>query len=152
TPSSSLRLSVNRSFSDSSDSVRNRQIANGVSPDTELSLATSDVFLQPAAQAQWDYIRNRSTFGITHDYSEEDYERQTTLNRSLTQYGLFMIRQMTRTLSLSAGVDGTMEKFKVLGITASEISSNLALTWNQTGSLAWTLQYGYRSRNGDGLA
>lgn len=152
TPSATLRIGLNRSFSDSSDSLRNGQSVNGVSPDTDLSLATSDVFLQNAVQLQWDYIRNRTTFGITADYSDDEYERQTILNRTLTRYGFFVIRQMTRTLSLRAGVDGTLEQFQSLGITTNEISSDVALTWNPSGRLAWMVQYGYRSRNGDGLA
>ena len=150
--STSVRLNLGTEFSDAGNAFRATQDLDGVSVDPETVLATSDAFKRHFANLGWAFERNRTSFGVNGEYSQEDYEQAVELNRSVAHYAVYVGRQLSPGLRLRLEARYFTEDFDTSAISTDELQGIAALNWNVGRTLAWRLQYDYRDRQGSGLS
>jgi len=145
-PSSRLALTAVSQFSTSSDVFRLSQEQTGVQRDAELVIPTVDILRERYALVQWDFARTRTSFGISGEFRQEEYENQTVYNRDIFKYEAYAGRLLTRVLNLRLTAGFTQEEFETGGVEADEMYGIFALEWRPYRSLSWTLQYEWLER------
>lgn len=147
-PASTVHLKLGSEFSDAGNVFRATQDLDGVSTDAESVIPTSDALERRFAFAGWTFNRNRTSFGINGDYSEEKYENSTEFDRTLTGYGIFIGRQLTPALQVRLDVGATNEDFDRTNIEIDELHGGAALEWLIGRTMSLRFQYQYRDRDG----
>lgn len=138
---SSLTLRAGTQFSNTGDLFRDDQSAQGVRLDTASVIGTSDPFENRFGSLAYDYARNRTSFGFSVQYSEEDYENDTSFNRNLMTYGGYFSRQLSRDLDWRLYAQWSKEEFDESGFEDDELQAGTYLNWRVGRVVSLRLQY-----------
>jgi hypothetical protein len=140
-PGATLSLSAGSEFSDSADLFRSGQDRNGVSLQTTGLDASSDPFTSRFGSIGFEFNRHRTTFGVSAQYSKEEYETQTALDRTVTSWGVNLGRQISAALNvrLFAALDQRRSDQVVFDDDELRAGANAELAIGR--SLALRLQY-----------
>ncbi len=150
-PSASVSVNLGSEFSDSGSAFRAAQDQSGVSLDPELVIPTADAFERRYVLAGWDFARNRTSFGLNGEYTEEAYENLVALDRTVMRYAIYFGRQLNPTLGFRIDGRYSDEEFDRSNAKAEELYGSARLTWEQGRTLSWRLQFDFRDRTGSGL-
>jgi len=129
--STTLTFGVGTQFSDAGDIFRDMQDQGGVQQGGEAVVATSDPFESRFASLAWAFERNRTAFGLSASYNDEDYENLTTADRTLTIWNAYFNRELARSLDLRVYARLEQEDFDSLNFQDDE--------WQYGASLGWAL-------------
>lgn len=151
-PATSITLDLGKEFSDAGNVFRQEQEISGVEIDAESILATSDAFERRFAYLGWGFDRNRTSFGLDGEYSEETYENQSEFDRAYRRLSLYLTRQMTPMLGLRLDARYSDEDFELSNIEIEELRTRATLSWILGRRLSLQIQYEYRDRQGGNLA
>ena len=92
-------------------------------------MATSDAFKRHFANLGWAFERNRTSFGLNGEYSQEDYEQAVELDRSVAQYAVYVGRRLSPGLRLRLEARYFTEDFDTAAIRIDELQGIAALNW-----------------------
>jgi hypothetical protein len=139
--SSIVTVGAGTQFSDAGDLFRDTQGQRGVQLGGESVLATGDPFQSRFASLGWAFERNRTALGLSAQYSEEEFENLTSADRTLTTWGGYFNRELSRAAELR--LYGTLqeEKFDQLDFQDDETQLGAALAWDVGRTLELRLQY-----------
>lgn len=151
TQSSSLTLNLKHDYSDTGNSFRSGQESDGVDLNTDLTQLTSDAFVTDSVRLGWQLTLSRTQVNAAVEYAEDNYERESDLDRNLTRYSLAVQRQVRPTTSVGAEFYGVIEDLSAFDAKSNETGARLSLDWAMAPTLGWELLYAFRSRGGDGL-
>lgn len=146
--SSSIYVNLSNEFTDAGNVFRSTQDLNGVSTQAEAVLATADALERRLAYVGWAFHHNRTSFGLNGEYSEEQYENDVSLDRSLARYGAYFARQLTPEIQLRFDVHLSNEDFDNVDLSIDEWQGIAALDWQLGRTLSWRLQLEHRDRDG----
>lgn len=129
TASSDLNLSLSQQFGDGSDSLRSQLDGNVVGSGGSQITATSDPFLGRTISLEWNYLRNRTGFGLGASHSNEEYETATALDRKRDVFSARFNRQLASVLSLEFTATLESEKFSNVAQENDELRFAATLNW-----------------------
>jgi hypothetical protein len=136
---STLRLNVNSGFSDSANTFRGDQAANGVKLDPGTVVATSDAFHRDSANGSWNFIRNRTRLALYAAYNRERYETLVGFDRSVIRVGLQVSRQIMTKLRFTIDGNILQEKYDSSGFRSRQGNGSAEFQWDFSRTLAMTL-------------
>jgi len=145
-----VEVNLGSEFSDAGRTFRTLQDLGGVSLEPEIIIATSDALRRRFASFEWDFSRHRTFFGLNGQWTDEQYEHLSDLDRSLVRYGIYAGRQLARHVRLRVDVRYLEQEFETLTATSEEFLGIATLEWALGPRLSWRLQYDYRDRSGTG--
>jgi hypothetical protein len=138
---SEVRVSAGTQFSDAGDLFRDTQDRQGVQLDAESVISSSDPFESRFVAVGWDFSRNRTSFGVTAQYSEEKYEKVSANDRTVALWSAYMTRDISRALQLRLYGTLEQEEFDTLNFDDDELRLIAALAWSVGRTLEVRLQY-----------
>lgn len=150
-PSSSIQIRAGSEFSDAGNVFRSMQEVSGVSTDPEKVIETADALERRFGLLGWRFSRNRTWFGFDAEYSDESYENDVTLDRSLVRYGAYIGRQLTPNVRVEFDARMSNEDFDRSDVEVDEFQTLAALHWALGRTLSCRLQYEYRDRDGSSV-
>jgi putative beta-barrel porin BBP2 len=145
--SSTITVGAGTQFSDAGDLFRATQGQQGVRLSGESVLATSDPFESRFASAGWNFSRNRTTLGLSAQYGEEIYENVSSNDRTVTTWGTYFTRQLSRYAQLRVYGRLEDEQFDTLTFDDQELQLGAALSWTLGSTLQLRLQYDHFDRD-----
>ncbi len=149
-PASSIYLSAGTRFSDAGDVFRDaldrRTRFEGQPRDSTLTQATDDAFEYRSFGGGYTFQRNRTTLQFGAEWSEERYEREVALDRTITTWSAYLRRELSRTLSVSLRGRYYQQEYDTLGFDDDELEARLGASWllGRRVGLAFNYQYFHR--------
>ncbi|HEY6644768.1 outer membrane beta-barrel protein [Povalibacter sp.] len=140
-PASTLDFSIGQQFSDAGDLFRDGQNTGGVSLDSASIVGTGDPFESRTASIGYNFNRNRTGFGFDASYGKETYETSSEFDRTLTTYGAYYTRQLSRAVDIRIFAQLEHEKFETTDFDDDELHAGAYLNWALGRTLALRLQY-----------
>lgn len=145
--SSTLAFGAATQFSDASDLFRDSQNQQGVELSGESVVGSSDPFESRLVSLNWNFERNRTSFGVGVQYSEEDYENIATNDRTLTTYNVSFGRKLSPTVAVRLLGTYEREHFERVDFDDDELRANASISKNLGRTLQVRLQYSLNDRD-----
>ena len=129
-PRSTLSFVAGTNLVDTLDSFM-RDFEGG-SPDagTSDAVVARDVYQEDYLSLRLDLKGDRNAYGLSADWSQEEHERDATLDRERLRFNARISRQLTQKLSASLDGSWNTEDFAGSGIDFDEWSVGAGLNWN----------------------
>lgn len=144
---SSLWFHAGSQLSDSGDLFRSDQDRQGGTPNSPSVIGSSDVFKSRFVGAGWSFTRNRTSLGVSGEFSTERYERSSNLDRNLTTVGARVERQISRLTQLRVYANWEREKFSNIVFTDDELQAGISIERKLSRLFGLRLQYDYFDRD-----
>jgi hypothetical protein len=145
--SSTFTLRAGSQYSSGADLFRDTQGAEGVQLSGQSIVATNDPFEYRFGALEWDFSRNRTSFGLAVQHGKEEYETLTLLDRTLTSFNAYFARQVARTAELRVFGGYEDEQFDELDGEDQEMQLGAALAWEIGRTLELRLQVDHFDRD-----
>ena len=126
---STLTFAVGTNFSDAGDAFREAQRQSSDRNDTQSTIATADAFRRRYANLGWTFARNRTEVNLSAGYTEERYERQTSLDRDVLIASASLRRELGRALDLTLSARLEQEEFES-GFDDDDWRAGAEFSWN----------------------
>jgi hypothetical protein len=149
TPAASLTLVLGHEFSDASEDFRTLQAIGGANLATQATTPTSSPFKNNYGTLEWNYQRNRTTFGFGGGYYRVLYQTNDLLNENRTTFDAHASRRLSPQLELS--LVGNYERdgfYNVIG-NATQFTATALLTWRASRMIAVVVEYDHSRRESD---
>jgi len=139
----SLSLRAGSEFSDSGDVFRAGQDALGASQSTSNVVGSSDPFENRYAILGFDFDRNRTGAGVTYQYRRELYVDETSDDRTLNVWSVYMTRQLSARLETRIYADFAHQEFDNSDFESDEMraGASLSLALGRTLSMRFTFDH-----------
>jgi hypothetical protein len=154
TARSTVGLDVGTEFSDPASAFRLDQVAGGVSPGTEDTLAAGDVLRLTYAYLRFGTERERTSLDFTLNARRERHEEEIALDRDSFGGGITFIRRLSLRTDFELRGAYTHEEFveSVDDFSFNEWSVGVGISWRISNrfSLRFTVDHAEGSSDGDG--
>jgi hypothetical protein len=140
-PNSTVGVSFGHDYSDGADSFLLIQAAGGPTLNTPTAVQAGAPFLITYATLAWNFLRDRTTVGLTASYFRDDYQLDEALNNDLTMANLRVARQISPVLQLALTEYLDREHFTTGADSLTELDTGLQLTWRAGRSLSVFFAY-----------
>lgn len=148
-PSSILTLRLGREFSDAGSSFRLQQGLGEVSLDPQAGAQTSNPFVNEYLTVAWDFARQRTGFGVSVSYFDENYEQLAIFDQSRTMGNVYIFRDLSPRLRWQVNGAYSKDDFKNAAGDYREIDASTSLLWRIGPRLSVSLRYERFDRSSD---
>jgi uncharacterized protein (PEP-CTERM system associated) len=148
--SSTFGILLGREISDAGDIFRQLQNLQSTQASTQPVQLTNDPFTSQYGTLSWNFARNRTGFGLSLSRFEEDYDSQTTLNRTRTVIGADAHRQLSPNLDFRVSATQNRERSDANSTQDfDELYATATLAWAFGRHFSLNLQYERFDRSSD---
>lgn len=148
--SSTFGVLLGREISDAGDIFRQLQNLQSTQASTQAVQLSNDPFTSQYGTLSWNFARNRTGFGLSLSRFEEDYDSQTSLNRTRTVIGADAHRQLTPNLDFRVSATQNRERYDANSTQDfDELYATATLAWAFGRHFSLNLQYERFDRSSD---
>jgi Putative beta-barrel porin 2 len=141
-----LAIGAGTEFSSAGDIFRLDQGVGGVQLDDENVIGTSDPFERNYANIGYDFDRHRTTLGVSANYSSEQYETSSALDRKVMTYSAYFTRRLSAVLSARLFASLDQDRYDELDVDIDETTAGVSADWVLGRRLTLRFQYEHTDR------
>jgi hypothetical protein len=144
--SSTISLSFGHEYSDAAAAFQISQVLNGPNLNTQTTVQTGGPFTMVYETAGWNFLRNRTGFGITVSHFKDDYVQNNTLNDTRTQLDANVSRQLTPAVRVTLLEDYIRQNFQNTPGNSNQSTTDARVTWRLARRLSVFVDYTFTRR------
>jgi Putative beta-barrel porin 2 len=146
---STVSLSFGREYSDAAAAFQISQVLSGANLSSQNTTQTGGPFTMVYETAGWNFLRNRTGFGITLSHFNDDYVESNTFNDTRTEVDANVSRQLSPLLRATLLESYYRQNFENIPGSSSQSITDARLTWQLSRRVSAFLDYTYTKRTSD---
>jgi hypothetical protein len=147
--SSAISLSFGHGYSDAVAAFQLSQVLSGANLNTQQTVQTNGPSTMVYETVAWNFLRNRTGFGITLAHFKDDFVQSNTLNDTRTQLDANVSRQLTPAVRVALLEDYYRQNFQNTTGSSKQSTSDARLTWRLSRQLSMSVDYTFTRRQSD---
>jgi Putative beta-barrel porin 2 len=147
--SSSVGASFGHEYSDAAEAFRLSQAIGGANLNTQPVLQTGNPFKSDYATVSWNFLRNRTGFGVLVSGFKDTYQQKDTLNDKRLEIDVHATRQLTPNVGVSLIEQYLRQRFENVVGSSTQTTSDARITWRTSRRVSIFLDYSFANRHGD---
>lgn len=147
--SAALSLSFGHEYSDAAAAFQLSQVLNGANLNTQPTVQTGGPFTMVYETVAWNFLRNRTGFGITLSHFKDDYVENNALDDTRTELNANVSRQVTPAVRVALLEDYYRQNFQNTAGSSKLSTTDARLTWRLSRRLSASVDYTFTRRQSD---
>ncbi len=147
--SSSVSLSFGHEYSDAAAAFQMSQVLNGANLNTQQTVQTGGPFTMTYETAGWNFLRNRTGFGVTLSHFKDDYVENDTFNDIRTEIDASVSRQITPAVQVGLAEQYYRQTFENVVGNSDQTTTDAKVTWRLSRRVSVSFDYTLTKRTSE---
>jgi hypothetical protein len=147
--SSTIGASFGHEYSDAAQSFLVSQAIGGANLNTQPVLQSGNPFTSDYATASWNFLRNRTGFGLLVTGFKDTYQQDDTLDDRRLEIDAHVSRQLTPTVGVSFIEQYLKQTFENVVGNSTQTTSDARVTWHTSRRISFFVDYSFANRHSD---